>query len=44
MEFYETGQGSDEEEAEVDLMVQLSGMVNRDWHIEDPESPEQVSR
>jgi hypothetical protein len=44
MKFYETGQGPDEEEAEVDLMVQLSGMVNRDWRIEDSESPEQVSR
>lgn len=26
-EFYESGQGLDEEENEVDLMVQLSGMV-----------------
>jgi hypothetical protein len=43
MEFYETGQGPDEEEAEIDLMVQLSGMVSCDWRIEDPESPEQVS-
>jgi hypothetical protein len=40
MELY----GPDEEKAEVDLMVQLSGMVNCDWRIEDPESPEQVSR
>ncbi len=26
-EFYESGQGLDEEENEVDLMIQLSGMV-----------------
>jgi hypothetical protein len=44
MEFHETGQGPDEEEAEVDLMVQLSGMVNCDWRIQDAESTEQISR
>jgi hypothetical protein len=44
MEFHETGQGPDEEEAEVDLMVQLSGMVNCDWRIQDAESTEQIFR
>ena len=38
MEFYEAGQSQDEKEAEVDLMVQLSGLVHRDWRMEDPES------
>ena len=38
MEFYEAGQSQDEEETEVDLMVQLSGLVHRDWRMEDPES------
>jgi hypothetical protein len=44
MEFYETGQDPDEEEAEVDLMVQLSGMVNCNWPMQDAESTEQNSR
>ena len=35
MEFYEADQGPEEEETEVDLMVQLSGMVHGDWRIED---------
>ncbi|HVW64783.1 MAG TPA: hypothetical protein VHB01_07185 [Nitrosospira sp.] len=43
IEFYEASQTQDEEEAEVDLMVQLSGMVNRDWRMEDPEFTELVS-
>jgi hypothetical protein len=34
MEFYEADQVP-EEETEVDLMVQLSGMVHGDWRIED---------
>jgi hypothetical protein len=38
MEFYEAGQSQDEKEAEVDLMVQLSGLVYYDWRMEDPES------
>ena len=29
-EFYESDQGLDEEESEVDLMIQLSGMVYND--------------
>jgi len=43
IEFYEASQTQDEEEAEVDLMVQLSGMVNHDWRMEDPEFTEPVS-
>lgn len=31
-------QTRDEEEAEVDLMVQFSGLVHHDWRMEDPES------
>jgi hypothetical protein len=35
MEFYESGQIQDEEESEVDLMIQLSGMVYNDIPKED---------
>lgn len=42
MEFYEAGQSQDEDETEVDLMVQLSGLVHRDWRMEDPESSGQA--
>lgn len=35
MEFYESGQTQDEEESEVDLMIQLSGMVYNDILKED---------
>jgi hypothetical protein len=38
MEFYEAAQSQNEEEAEVDLMVQLSGLVHHDWRMEEPES------
>ncbi len=35
MEFYESGPAADEEESEVDLMIQLSGMVQN--HIQSEE-------
>jgi hypothetical protein len=38
MKFYEARQTRDDEEAEVDLMVQFSGLVHHDWRMEDPES------
>jgi hypothetical protein len=44
MEFYEAAQSQNEEEAEVDLMVQLSGLVHHDWRMEEPESPGRASR
>jgi hypothetical protein len=42
MKFYEAGQTQDEEKAEVDLMVQFSGLVHHDGRMEDPESTGQA--